>query len=134
MGRTRSFVLAAAVVGVLIIPCGASAAGGVTGTYATTITKSNHLNGRWVLVLGTGGTYTVAQNGFTLARGKYSETGTAITFDREQGSGCRGPGTYAWRTYTWPKSGKTITFALKREDASCGARAEILGHWFTQAG
>lgn len=129
MGRTRRISLAAVVVGALIVASGAPAAGGVTGTYSTTITKSNHLNGKWVLVLGRGGTYTVKQNGFTLVRGSYSATGTTITFAREKAGGCTGAGTYAWR-----KSGKTMTFALEREAASCGARAEILGHWFTLAG
>jgi hypothetical protein len=128
MGKTRRAAFAVAVVGALVVAPGA-VAGGVSGTYSTTITKSNHLNGKWVLVLGKGGTYTVAQNGFTLARGSYSATATTITFAREKASGCTGAGTYAWQ-----KSGKTMNFALKREAASCGARAEILGHWFTLAG
>lgn len=129
MRKGTRFACAAAVVGALVVASGAPAAGGVTGTYSTTITKSNHLNGKWVLVLGKGGTYTVKQNGFTLARGSYSATAATIRFAREKASGCTGAGTYAWR-----KSGKTMTFALKREAASCGARAEILGHWFTLAG
>jgi hypothetical protein len=82
-----------------------------------------------VLVLGKGDTYSVAQNGFTLVRGRYSATGTTITFAREEASGCTGAGTYAWQ-----KSGKSMTFVRKREPASCGARAEILGHRFTLAG
>jgi hypothetical protein len=84
------------------------------------------LNGKWVIVL-KGGTYTVAQNGNTLARGKYTATATTITFAREPASGCAGSGTYGWK-----KSGRTITFVRKREHASCQARAEILGRRFTQ--
>ena len=102
-------------------------AGGVAGTYRTTITKSNHLNGKWVLVLAKGGTYSVAQNGRILARGRYSATATTITFSREPASGCLGSGTYVWK-----KSGKTMTFVRKREAASCRARAEILGHRYIQ--
>jgi len=62
-----------------------------------------------------------------VARGKYTSTAKTITFDREQGSGCTGAG-----TYTWKKSGKTMTFARKRETSSCQARALVLGHRFTQ--
>jgi hypothetical protein len=129
MRKTMRLAAAAAVVGAVIVPSGALAAGGVTGTYSTTITKSNHLNGKWVFVLGTGGIYTVKQNGFTLVRGSYSATAATITFAREKASGCTGAGTYAWK-----KSGKTMTFVRKQEAASCGARAEILGHRFTQVG
>jgi hypothetical protein len=111
----------------LVVASAALALGGLTGTYTATITKSNHLNGKWVLVLAKGGAYTVAQNGNTLARGKYSATPTTITFARERASGCTGSGTYVWK-----KSAKTMTFVRKREAASCAARAEILGRRFTQ--
>ena len=123
----RRFVLAAAVGGALVVSSVALAAGGVVGTYTATIKNSNHLNGKWVVAFTKGGTYTVAQNGNTLVRGKYSATATTITFARENGSGCNGSGTYAWK-----RSGKTITFTRKREHASCQARAEILGRRFTQ--
>ena len=135
MRNTRHRAIAAAVVGILVVAPGALAApgavaaGGVAGTYSTTITKSNHLNGKWVLVLARGGAYTVKQNGVPLARGSYSATGTTITFAREKESGCTGAGTYAWK-----KAGTTMTFLRKREHRSCAARAEILGHRFTQAG
>jgi hypothetical protein len=129
MRHPKGFTFIAAVIGALAVSSGALAGGGVTGTYSTTITKSNHLNGKWVFVLGTGGIYTVKQNGFTLVRGSYAVTATTITFAREKASGCTGAGTYAWK-----KSGRTMTFVRKREAASCGARAEILGHRFTQAG
>ena len=125
--RRRSLVVVvAAVAAAIAVSSVALAAGGVAGTYAATIKNSNHLNGKWVLVL-KGGTYTVAQNGNTLARGKYSATATTITFAREPASGCAGSGTYAWK-----KSGKTITFVRMREHPSCQARAEILGRRFTQ--
>jgi hypothetical protein len=126
MTLTRRFVIAAAVGAALVVSSVALAAGGVGGTYAATIKNANHLNGKWVIVL-KGGTYTVAQNGNTLARGKYTATATTITFAREPASGCAGSGTYAWK-----KSGKTITFVRKREHPSCQARAEILGRRFTQ--
>ena len=74
-----------------------------------------------------GGSYTVAVNGQAVARGKYTSTAKTITLDREQGSGCTGAGTYAWK-----RSGKTMTFIRKRETSSCQARALVLGHRFTQ--
>jgi hypothetical protein len=127
MRLNRRLSVAAAILGALVVSNVAVAAGGVVGTYRTTITKSNHLNGKWALVLTKGGTYAIAQNGNILARGKYSATAKTITFFREPASGCLGSGTYAWK-----KSGGIMTFARKREAASCAARAEILGHRFTQ--
>lgn len=125
----RGLTLAAAVLGALAVSSAALAGGGVAGTYTATIKNSNHLNGKWTLVLAKGGTYTVAQNGSTLVRGRYTATATTITFAREPSSGCFGSGTYAWK-----RSGTTVTFTRKREHASCQARAEILGRRFTQVG
>lgn len=127
MKRSMRLTVAAAILGALAFSAVAVASGGVVGTYATTITKSNHLNGKWTLVLTKGGAYSIAQNGNVLARGKYSATAAMITFAREPASGCLGSGTYAWK-----KAGKRMTFLRKREAASCAARAEILGHPFTQ--
>ena len=127
MSLITRFMLAAAVVGALAVSSVALGAGGVVGTYSATIKNSNHLNGKWVLALTKGGTYTVAQDGNTLVRGKYSATASTITFFREPASGCAGSGTYAWK-----RSGKAITFTRKQEHASCQARAEILGRRFTQ--
>ena len=128
MKISRSFALAAVTVGALVVSSFALASGGVVGTYTTTITKSNHLNGKWVLVLTKSGTYTVSQNGNGLARGSYTATATTLIFAHERDSGCTGAGTYAWT-----KTGKTMTFVVKHEHSSCGARAEILGrHRFTQ--
>ena len=106
----------------------ALAAGGVAGTYATTIKSPAQMKGKWVLTLAKGGTYTVALNGKRLARGTYTATTTTITL-RESAFGCGGSGTYAWK-----KTGKTITFVRKREAASCQARAAVLAHRFTQVG
>jgi len=127
MRLNRRFTLAAAVLGALVVSSVALAAGGVAGTYKATIQNSGHLNGKWVLVLTKGGTYTVSMNGHALARGRYAATAKAITFDRETGSDCSGAGVYAWK-----KAGKTITFIRKRESASCRARAAVLARRYTQ--
>ena len=115
--------VAALVLGVSV----AAAGGGLPGTYTTTISSPAQLKGKWSLTFAKGGAYSVRLNGEVLARGKYTATAKTITFDREQGSGCTGAGTYAWK-----KSGKRMTFARKRETLSCQARAAVLGHRFTQ--
>ena len=105
----------------------ALAAGGLAGTYSTTVKSPAQLKGKWAITFAKGGSYTVTWNAETVARGRYASTATTITLDRERGSGCTGAGTYAWK-----KSGKTVTFTKKRESASCQARALVLSHRFTQ--
>ena len=124
-GRYLTLVLVA--IAALATSSVALAAGGLPGTYTTTVKSPAQLKGTWNLTLAKGGTYTVALNGETVARGRYTSTATTITLDRERGSGCTGVGTYAWK-----KSGKTMTFVRKRESTSCQARATVLGHRFTQ--
>ena len=125
--RRWSLVVVAVIVAALALSSVALAAGGLSGTYKTTIKSPAQLKGSWVLTLAQGGSYTVAVNGQPVARGKYTSTAKTITFDRERGSGCTGAGTYAWK-----KSGKTVSFTRKRETASCQARAAVLAHRFTQ--
>ena len=121
----RRFTFAAAVVAALVVSSVALAAGGVVGKYTTTVNSPSELKGKWVLTLAKSGTYTVARNGKALARGTYSATATTITL--REPAGCGGSGTYAWK-----KSGKTMTFARKRESPSCQARAAVLAQRFTQ--
>ena len=126
LGRTIS-LLATVVVASLALTSVALSAGGLSGTYATTIKSPVQLKGKWVLTFAKGGTYTVALNGQKLASGRYSATPRTITLDRERGSGCTGAGKYAWT-----KSGKTMAFSRKTESPSCQARAVVLSHRFTQ--
>ena len=125
--KLTGFVLAGVAALTLGVCSVAVAAGGLPGTYTTTVSSPAQLKGKWSLILVKGGAYSVKVGGELVARGKYTSTAKTITFDREQGSGCTGAGTYAWT-----KSGKTMTFARKRETSSCQARALILGHRFTQ--
>ena len=120
-------LFAAATVATLVVSSVALAAGGLTGTYTTTVTSPPQLKGKWAITYAKNGTYAVAVNGGTVARGRYSATPKTITLFGERGSGCIGAGTYAWK-----KSGKTVTFTRKRESASCQARALVLSHRFTQ--
>jgi hypothetical protein len=117
----------AAVIAMLAVSSVALAAGGLVGTYSTTVKSPAQLKGKWAITFAKGGSYTVRVNGEAVARGRYSSTATTITLDRERGSGCTGAGTYAWK-----KAGKTVTFTKKRESASCEARAFVLSHRFMQ--
>ena len=125
--KLTSFVLAGLVVLALGVSSVALAAGGLAGTYTTTLKSPAELKGAWKLTLAQGGSYVVALNGQNVARGRYSSTATTITFDRERGSGCTGAGTYAWK-----KSGKYVTFVRKHESSSCKGRAIVFTHRFTQ--
>jgi hypothetical protein len=127
MKLVRRVTVVAVVVGALVATPGTLAAGGVVGTYKTTIRDSGHLNGTWLLALAPGGTYTVSMNGEPLARGRYAATAKTITFSHETNSGCTGRGVYAWK-----KSGKAMSFARKREPASCNARESVFEHRFAQ--
>ena len=125
---SRALLLSLATAAALAVSSVALAGGGLSGKYVTTIKSPAQLKGKWAITFAKGGTYTVARNGETLARGRYASTANTITLDREQGSPCTGAGTYAWK-----KSGKTLTFAKKQESASCQVRAIVLLHRFTQA-
>jgi hypothetical protein len=126
--QTKRFAFAVVVIVALWVSSIALAAGGVAGTYATTIKSPSELKGKWVLTLAKSGSYTVALNGKAVSRGKYSATATTITFGRESGgSGCSGSGKYAWK-----KSGKTLRLIRQRESQSCQGRAALLAHPFTQ--
>jgi hypothetical protein len=123
----RSLAFVAAAIAALVVSSVALAAGGVAGTYTTTVSSPAQLKGKWSLILAKGGAYSVKLDGEVVARGRYTSTAKTITLFREQGSGCTGAGTYAWK-----RSGTTMTFAKKRETSSCQARALVLGHRFTQ--
>jgi hypothetical protein len=123
----RRLALAAVVMSALVCSSVALGGGGVAGKYTTTIKSPAELKGQWGLAFARGGTYSVSLNGKPVARGTYSATATTITFVRETGSGCSGPGSYVWK-----RSGKAITFVRKRESPSCQGRAAVLGHRFTQ--
>jgi hypothetical protein len=127
MHSSRYPTLLVAALAALAISSVALAAGGLSGTYTTTVKSPAQLKGKWAITFAKGGSYTVAVDGQTVARGRYTSTATSITLDRERGSGCAGAGTYAWK-----KSGMHVTFTRKRESASCQARALVLSHRFTQ--
>jgi hypothetical protein len=124
----RCAISAATLVVTLALSSLALASGTLTGRYTTTIKSPAQLNGTWVLNLRNSGTYTVANNGQILIRGKYATNGSKITFGHETGSAaCAKPS-----TYTWKKTGKTLKFTRVHESAACRGRAGVLAHTFTQ--
>ena len=125
--RLKLTVLAGVAVLVLGLCSVSLAAGGVVGTYTTTVKSPVQVKGKWTLALAKGGSFTVALDGQIVARGRYSATPKRITFGPERGGACRGSGTYGWK-----KSGKTMTFTRKREAVSCQGRAAVLAHPFKQ--
>jgi hypothetical protein len=127
--KPTTLVQVAAVTLALGISSVAPAAGGLSGTYSTTVKSPAEIKGKWVLALVKGGTYRVAYNGDWIARGTYSATSNAITFRESAVAGCGGTGTYAWR-----RSGRALTFTRKREVPRCQIRAVVLRHTFTRVG
>jgi hypothetical protein len=126
--QMKRLALAASVIAALALSSVAFAGGTLAGTYTTKITSPPEFKGTWVLNFAKGGTYTVADNGHILVRGKYSTTGAKLTFGHETGDGaCAKSGTYTWR-----RSGKTLTFKRLSDPAACPGRRGVLAHTFTQ--
>ena len=128
MRKNLTLTLAAAVAS-LAFSSIALAAGGPAGSYTTTVKSPAELKGKWAITFAQGGSYKVAWNGETVARGTYRSTPTTVTLSFERGSSCKGVGVYAWK-----RSGKTVSFAKRSEAASCPARAAVLSRTFTRAG
>jgi hypothetical protein len=96
------------------------------GKWTTTIKSPAQFKGTWVLALAKGGAYTV-DNGQFLIRGRYSTTGSKITFGHESGDGsCAKSGTYSWK-----KTGQTLKFTRVSESPLCSGRSGVLAHAFT---
>jgi hypothetical protein len=126
--QMKQLVIAASVVAALALSAVALAGGTLPGKYSTTIKSPAQFKGTWVLNLAKNGAYTVADNGQLRIRGRYSTTGSRITFGHETGDGaCAKSG-----TYTWKKAGKTLEFSRVSESPLCSGRSGVLAHTFTQ--
>jgi hypothetical protein len=126
--QIKQLALAASVVAALALTSVALAGGTLAGKYTTTIKSPAEFKGTWVLNLAKGGTYMVVDNGQVLVRGKYSTTGSKITFGHETGSGaCAKSG-----TYTWKKTATTLKFTRVSDSPLCSGRSGVLAHTFTQ--
>jgi hypothetical protein len=126
--QMKHLAIAASVVAALALSSVALAGGTLAGKYTTTIKSPAQFKGTWVLNLTKSGTYTVADNGHLLIRGKYSATRSKVTFGHETGSGaCAKSG-----TYSWSKTGKTLKFTRVHDSPLCSGRSGVLAHTFTQ--
>jgi hypothetical protein len=126
--KHKRLAVAASVVAALALSSAAVAGGTLPGKYGTTIKSPAQFKGTWVLTLAKGGTYTILDSGQLLVRGKYSATGSRITFGHETGSGaCAKSG-----TYTWKKTATTLKFTRVSDSPLCSGRSAVLAHTFTQ--
>jgi hypothetical protein len=108
----------------------ANTGGRLAGKYQTRIKIPAEFKGSWVLTIAKGGAYTIANNGPNqiLIHGRYTATGSKITFGHETGNGaCAKPG-----TYTWKKTGRTLKFTRMIDSPLCKGRSGVLAHTFTQ--
>jgi hypothetical protein len=127
--NAKRIALAASVAAVLASASLALAGGSLVGTYKTTIASPAQFKGTFALKLAPGGAYSVADDGHIIVRGKYTDSGSKITFGHETGEGaCAKSG-----TYTWTKSGKTLRFKRMSDAATCSGRITILSHALTQS-
>jgi hypothetical protein len=125
--QMKQLALAASLVAALALSSVALAGGTLPGRYTTTIKSPAQFKGTWVLTFAKGGAYMV-DNGQLRIRGRYSTTGSKITFGHETGDGaCAKSG-----TYTWKKTGKTLKFTRVRESPLCSGRSGVLAHTFTE--
>ena len=123
----KNVAVAASLVATLAVSSAALAGGSLAGMYTTSIKSPAQFKGTWVLKFAKGGNYTV-DNGQLLIRGRYSTNGSRITFGHETGDGaCAKSG-----TYTWKKTGKTLTFSRVSEPPVCSGRSGVLAHTFTE--
>jgi hypothetical protein len=126
--QMKQLAIATSVVAALALSAVALAGGTLPGEYSTTIKSPAQFKGTWVLNLAKNGGYTVVDNGQFRIRGRYSTTGSRITFGHETGDGaCAKSG-----TYTWKKTDRTLKFSRVSESPLCSGRAGVLRHTFTQ--
>jgi hypothetical protein len=127
LSRIRRVAIASIAVVALAAAPTALAGVGLPGQYRTSIASPAQFKGTWVIRFAAAGTYTVVDNGHVLVRGRYSTSGSKITFGHETGEGaCAATG-----TYTWTRSGASLRFARTHDAPACTGRAGILAHRFT---
>jgi hypothetical protein len=108
----------------LALPSAALASGPPAGTYTARITAPAPLKGTWALTFAKG-TYTIAQAGKVVVRGRDLAVGSQIKMYGETGSkACLSAG-----YYTFKRTGKALTFS-KLSDPRCAGRALVLSHSF----
>ena len=126
----KPIALAAAVLATLALSATALASSALVGKYSTKVAAPAQLKGTWILTFAKGGTYTVADNGQVVVRGKYTAAGSTVTMGHETGpASCTSTG-----KYIWTRSGKTLKLKHATGSAPCVGRDLILSHTFTRLG
>jgi hypothetical protein len=126
----KRFAIAVSVAVVLVLASVALAAG-LSGTYKTTIGSAplgGALKGTWTIKFNSPD-YTVTDNGTAVIRGKYSITGTRITFNDKSGKdACPNPGVYKFAL-----NGSKLKFARVSDSATkCAGREAVLAGSYTK--
>jgi hypothetical protein len=118
---------------VLLLAATALAAAALHGTYKTTITGTalgGAVNGKWTINFASPN-YTVTDAGAVVIRGKYSTSGSKITFTDKSGKdACPTPG-----IYTFKLNGSKLKFTRVSDSfAKCAGRVTVLAGSFTKVG
>ena len=118
---------------VLLLAATALAAAALHGTYKTTITGTalgGAVNGKWTINFASPN-YTVTDAGAVVIRGKYSTSGSKITFTDKSGKdACPTPG-----IYTFKLNGSKLKFTRVTDSfAKCAGRETVLAGSFTKVG
>jgi hypothetical protein len=119
----RWIAVIVAMLSLAIIAPLAFAAGGLSGSYRTKISKPASIKGVWKIKFASGHT-TVSWNGKVVTHGKYTISGSTITL-KPKGK-CHSPGKYNFKL-----SGRTLKFT-KISDPCPSPRSKILSHRFTK--
>jgi len=129
----RRLVITVTVSVVLSLAAVALAASALHGTYKTRITGhalGGAVNGNWTINFNSPN-YTVTDNGAVVVHGKYSISGTKITFNDKSGrAACPTPGIYS---YTLNGSKLKLT-RVSDSFAKCAGRETVLAGSFTKVG
>ncbi len=132
----KRLVCAVAVVALLGLASVALAAGGLSGTYKTTIKNDpalgGALNGTWVVKLSKSHGYSGTQNGKLIVKGRATISGNTVTFKDSSGPGkCPGTGKYRFKL-----SGKKLKLTvISDSNSACVGRKDVLTHGaFTKVG
>jgi hypothetical protein len=122
----KRFAVTVPVLVALTLSSAALAGGTLVGKFSTRIVSPGELKGTWVLNFAKAGTYTVADSGKIVIHGRYSVTGSKVTFSHETGpAACAHAG-----KYTWARSGKRLKFTRVSDATACSGRS--VSHTFTQ--
>jgi hypothetical protein len=127
----KKLAIAAAVIAAAV-PSVAIAAGGLSGTYKTTVHTTalgGALNGTWKIKFTSNG-YMVSFGGKVVVSGRNAYNGPRIVFNDTSGADkCSGSG-----VYTYKLTGNKLTFTKVSDTQSCIGRQLVLKGTLTKVG